>query len=51
MDYMNTSIQAQHGSIDYNYLQFMNVKLLKGRWLNPKLASDTIDNALVNEAF
>ncbi|OJX32282.1 MAG: antibiotic ABC transporter permease [Chryseobacterium sp. 36-9] len=51
MDYLNTSIQARHGSIDYNYLQFMNVKLLKGRFLNPKLSSDTIDNALVNEAF
>lgn len=51
MDYMNSSIQAQHGAIDYNYLQFMGIKLLKGRWLDPKLASDTINSALVNEAF
>ncbi|KMQ68648.1 antimicrobial peptide ABC transporter permease [Chryseobacterium sp. FH2] len=51
MDYMNTSINAQHGSMDYGYLQFMGVKLLKGRWLNPKLSSDTINSALVNEAF
>jgi putative ABC transport system permease protein len=51
MDYMNTSIQARHGSMDYNYLQFIGVKLLKGRWLDPKLSSDTINNALVNEAF
>jgi len=51
IDYMDKSIQAQHGSMDYNYLQFMNVKLKKGRWLNPNLASDTISNVLVNEAF
>ncbi|MGI9651011.1 ABC transporter permease [Chryseobacterium sp. RLHN22] len=51
IDYMDKSIQAQHGSMDYNYLQFINVKLKKGRWLNPNLASDTISNVLVNEAF
>ncbi len=51
MDYMTSSIQAQHGSMDYDYLQFIGVKLLKGRWLNPKLASDTINSAIVNEAF
>lgn len=51
VDFMDKSIQAQHGSMDYNYLQFMNVKLQKGRWLDPDLASDTINNALVNEAF
>lgn len=51
MDYMNQSIQAQHGSMDYDYPQFIGVKLLKGRWLNPTLSSDTINNALVNEAF
>lgn len=51
MDYEQQSIMAQHGSMDYNYLQFMGVKLLKGRWLNPALASDTINTAIVNEAF
>ncbi|SEM31221.1 putative ABC transport system permease protein [Chryseobacterium taichungense] len=51
MDYMDKTIYAQHGSMDYDYLQFMGVKLLKGRWLNPKLASDTINNVLVNETF
>ncbi|KMQ61379.1 antimicrobial peptide ABC transporter permease [Chryseobacterium angstadtii] len=51
VDFMDQSIQAQHGSMDYNYLQFMNVKLKKGRWLDPNLSSDTINNALVNEAF
>ncbi len=51
MDYMDKTIYAQHGSMDYDYLKFMGVKLLKGRWLNPKLASDTVNNVLVNETF
>ena len=51
MDYLKESIQVQHGSMDYNYLQFMDVKLLKGRWLDPNLASDTISNMIVNEAY
>ncbi len=51
MDYMKTSINAGHGAMDYNYLEFMGVKLLKGRWLNPNFSSDTIENALVNESF
>lgn len=51
MDYQQQSINAKHGSMDYNYLQFMGVKLIKGRWLDPALASDTINSAIVNEAF
>ena len=51
MDYQDKSIQGQHGSIDYNYLKFINVKLKTGRWLNPNLSSDTINNVMVNEAF
>lgn len=51
VDFMDKSIQAQHGSMDYNYLQFLNVKLKKGRWLDQNLSSDTVNNVLVNEAF
>lgn len=51
MDFMDKSIQGQHGSMDYNYLKFLNVKLKTGRWLDPNLSSDTINNVLVNEAF
>ena len=51
MDYMDKTIYAQHGSMDYDYLKFMEVKLKSGRWLDPKLASDTINNVLVNETF
>lgn len=51
MDFMDKSIQGQHGSMDYDYLKFLNVKLKTGRWLDPALSSDTINNVLVNEAF
>lgn len=51
MKYQLQSVGVQMGAMDYNYLQFMGVKLLKGRWLNPSLASDTISNAIVNESF
>ncbi|KFF07678.1 ABC transporter permease [Chryseobacterium luteum] len=51
MDFRDKSIEGQHGSMDFNYLKFINVKLKKGRWLDPNLASDTINNVLVNEAF
>ena len=51
MDYKDKSIQGQHGSMDFNYLKFINVKLKTGRWLDPNLSSDTINNVMVNEAF
>ena len=51
MDFKDKSIQGQHGSMDYNYLKFINVKLKNGRWLDPNLSSDTINNVMVNEAF
>lgn len=51
MDCMNQTINSDYSAMDYNYLQFMGIKLLKGRWLNPELASDTINNMIVNEAF
>ncbi len=51
MDYEQQSINAENSAMDYNYLQFLDVKLLKGRWLNPHLASDTMNTVIVNEAF
>ncbi|WP_294304429.1 ABC transporter permease [uncultured Chryseobacterium sp.] len=51
IDYKGKTIYAQHGSMDYNYLPFMGVRLLKGRWLDPKLASDSVNHVLVNETF
>ncbi|MGI9526620.1 MAG: ABC transporter permease [Weeksellaceae bacterium] len=51
MDYLDNSIQAQHGSMDFDFLQTMGVELIKGRWLSPEYSSDTINTAMVNEAF
>ena len=51
IDFQKSSIDGRHGSMDYNYLQFMGVKLKKGRWLNPNLASDSTNSLVVNEAF
>ncbi len=45
------SIMANHGSIDLNFFTFYKIKFLAGRDFNPKLSSDTISNAVVNEAF
>ena len=45
------SIMANHGSIDLNFFKFYHIKILAGRDFNPKLSSDTISNAIVNEAF
>lgn len=51
MDFKDKSIQSRHGSMDYNFLKFMDVKLKKGRFLDSNLASDSINTLVVNEAF
>ena len=51
IDFQKKSIQARHGAMDFNYLQFMDVKLKKGRFLNPNLTSDSVNTLIVNEAF
>jgi putative ABC transport system permease protein len=37
--------------IDENHLQLMNIPLVKGRYLTYKIASDSLNNFVVNEAF
>lgn len=39
------------GAIDENYLRFYKIQFLSGRDLNWKIASDTINGAVVNETF
>jgi len=39
------------GAIDENYLRFYKIKFLSGRDMNWKIASDTINGAVVNETF
>jgi putative ABC transport system permease protein len=47
--YNGNSIQAQNMAIDYDMLSVMQIKIVKGRALSEKLASDTINSILVNE--
>ena len=51
IDYLDKTLEGQHGAMDYNYLQMMGVKLKTGRWLDPKLSSDTINTVIINEAL
>ncbi|MDV2447201.1 antibiotic ABC transporter permease [Elizabethkingia anophelis] len=51
VDWRNQSIDVQHGSVDFGFLEAMKIKLLAGRFFSPKLSSDTINSAIVNEAF
>jgi putative ABC transport system permease protein len=51
MDWRNKSVTAQHGAMDYNFLDFFDMKLVKGRNISPKYSSDTINTVLVNETF
>jgi putative ABC transport system permease protein len=51
VDYKDISVQTFANAIDYNYLQTMNIKLLKGRFLQENLASDTLKNVLINETL
>lgn len=43
------NIQAKNMPIDYNMLDMMKIKVLQGRGLSPKIASDTINTILVNQ--
>lgn len=36
---------------DFNYPEMMEMKLLKGRFLSPEYASDTINNIVINETL
>ena len=50
-NYKENVSQANGNAMDFGYLALIDVKLLKGRFLNPELASDTINNILVNETM
>jgi len=45
----NEKVIAQ--TIDFNYPEMMEMKLLKGRFLSEKYASDTINNIVINETL
>lgn len=47
--YKGQSVQAQNIALDFEMLDMIKVKMAQGRQLSEKLASDTINNMLVNE--
>lgn len=51
VDYNGISVQTNGNAMDFNYLQTMDIKLLKGRFLQESMASDTIKNVLINETL
>ncbi|MFK8060889.1 MAG: ABC transporter permease [Polaribacter sp.] len=51
VDYKGVSVQTNGNAIDFNYLQTMDIQLLKGRFLEEDRASDTLKNILINETL
>ena len=49
--FKGVSVRAAVDAIDYNFLDVMDVKVLKGRGFNEALASDTINKVLINETL
>lgn len=47
--YKEEGFNAGANSIDFNYVQFAGLNMVKGRELSEKFASDTIQNLLINE--
>ena len=50
-NYKDVSVQANANAIDYNYLDVMDIKIIKGRGIEESRASDTIKNILINETL
>lgn len=44
-------VQPRNVEMDFGFLDMMKIKVVQGRDLSPKFASDTIDNWLVNETL
>nr|WP_095951640.1 ABC transporter permease [Flavobacterium sp. ACN6] len=48
-NYKDKTILGQNIAVDYGMLEMMKIKLSQGRYLDPAIASDSIDAMLVNE--
>lgn len=44
-------VQPRNVDMDFGFLDMMKIKIVEGRDLSPKFASDTIDNWLINETL
>ena len=49
--YNGIFVQPRNVEMDFGFLDMMKIKVIKGRDLSPKFASDTIDNWLINETL
>lgn len=47
--YHDVLFKAKHIGIDFGMLEMMKIKIVKGRGLDKKLASDTINSVMINE--
>ncbi|PKB18745.1 ABC transporter permease [Flavobacterium sp. 5] len=48
--YNGINIQGQNIAVDFGMLEMMKIEMAQGRYLDPKIASDTINSMMVNEA-
>lgn len=51
VNYKDYSVQTNGNAVDYNYLDVMDIKVIKGRKLKEEIASDTINNIIINETL
>ncbi|KUJ61017.1 multidrug ABC transporter substrate-binding protein [Flavobacteriaceae bacterium CRH] len=47
--YKDINVDGSNMPIDFGLLEMMKIKMVKGRYLNPKFAQDTISSMLINE--
>jgi putative ABC transport system permease protein len=47
--YKDINVDGSNVPIDFGLLEMMKIKIVKGRYLNPKFAQDTIASMLINE--
>ncbi|WP_064968192.1 ABC transporter permease [Tenacibaculum ovolyticum] len=51
VEYNDISVKTYANAVDFDYLQTMDIKLLKGRFFDQNRASDTINNVIINETL
>ena len=47
--YNDLSVDGNNVPVDFGMLEMMQIKMVKGRYFNPKFAQDTINTMLINE--
>ncbi|KIQ18567.1 multidrug ABC transporter substrate-binding protein [Flavobacterium sp. MEB061] len=47
--YKDINVDGSNMPIDFGLLEMMKIKMVKGRYFNPKFAQDTISSMLINE--